>query len=97
MFVFNILGEKSESLKRMNGFIITKYSLIREMEMKILAFSDWRVQDIEQFIDYLGRLEEKPDIIVYAGNIFMLVCFPQETINQREKFEKSLVPKSNGI
>ena len=36
--------------------------------MKILAFSDWRVQDIEQFIYYLERLEEKPDIIVYAGD-----------------------------
>ncbi|KKM71500.1 hypothetical protein LCGC14_1429930 [marine sediment metagenome] len=36
--------------------------------MKILAFSDWRVQDIEQFIDYLERLKEKPDVIVYAGD-----------------------------
>lgn len=36
--------------------------------MKILAFSDWRVQDIEQLIDYLRRLEEKPDVIVYAGD-----------------------------
>lgn len=36
--------------------------------MKILAFSDWRVQDIEHFIDYLGRLDEKIDVIVYAGD-----------------------------
>ncbi|HDZ16966.1 MAG TPA: hypothetical protein ENH75_01665 [archaeon] len=36
--------------------------------MKILAFSDWRFQDIEQFIDYLERLKEKPDVIVYAGD-----------------------------
>jgi len=36
--------------------------------MKILAFSDWRVQEIEQLIDYLRRLEEKPDLIVYAGD-----------------------------
>jgi len=36
--------------------------------MKILAFSDWRVQDIEQFIDYLERLDENPDVIVYAGD-----------------------------
>jgi len=36
--------------------------------MKVLAFSDWRVQNIEQFIDYLERLEEKPDVIVYAGD-----------------------------
>ena len=36
--------------------------------MRILAFSDWRVQDIEQLIDYLRRLEEKPDVIVYAGD-----------------------------
>ena len=36
--------------------------------MKIIAFSDWAVQNIEQFIDYLGKLEEKPDVIVYAGD-----------------------------
>ncbi len=36
--------------------------------MKILAFSDWRVQNIEEYIDYLERLKEKPDVIVYAGD-----------------------------
>ncbi len=36
--------------------------------MKILAFSDWRVQNIELFIDYLERSDEKPDVIVYAGD-----------------------------
>ena len=36
--------------------------------MKILAFSDWRVQNIEKLITYLENLEEKPDLVVYAGD-----------------------------
>ncbi|KKM72788.1 hypothetical protein LCGC14_1416990 [marine sediment metagenome] len=36
--------------------------------MKIVAFSDWRVQNIEHFIEYLKGLKEKPDVIVYAGD-----------------------------
>jgi len=39
-----------------------------EIIMLIIAFSDWRVQDIELFLDYLEGLEEKPDVIVYAGD-----------------------------
>ncbi|KKK96748.1 hypothetical protein LCGC14_2659680, partial [marine sediment metagenome] len=36
--------------------------------MKIVAFSDWRVQNIEHFIEYLKGLKAKPDVIVYAGD-----------------------------
>ncbi|WP_456321241.1 ribonuclease H-like domain-containing protein [Palaeococcus sp. (in: euryarchaeotes)] len=36
--------------------------------MKIVAFSDWRVQNIGKFIEYLSTLKQKPDIIVYAGD-----------------------------
>ncbi len=51
--------------------------------MKILAFSDWRVQDIEQFIDYLEKSKEKPDVIVYAG----------DDIERFNKVEYKLLPK----
>jgi len=36
--------------------------------MRIIAFSDWRIQSIDKLIDYFGNLEEKPDLIVYAGD-----------------------------
>ena len=36
--------------------------------MKILAFSDWRIQNIEKLIEYVKGLNEKPDFIVYAGD-----------------------------
>jgi Icc-related predicted phosphoesterase/uncharacterized protein YprB with RNaseH-like and TPR domain len=36
--------------------------------MKILAFSDWRIQNIEKLIEYVKDLDPKPDIIVYAGD-----------------------------
>lgn len=38
------------------------------MIMKILAFSDWRVQNIEKLIDYVKSLTEKPEVIVYSGD-----------------------------
>jgi len=36
--------------------------------MKILAFSDWRIQNIEKLIEYVKELSEKPDFIIYAGD-----------------------------
>ncbi|MDG6249512.1 ribonuclease H-like domain-containing protein [Methanocalculus sp.] len=36
--------------------------------MRILAFSDWRIQSIEMLIEYIEELDKKPDIIVYAGD-----------------------------
>lgn len=34
----------------------------------ILAFSDWRVQDIDELIEQVKTLDENLDIIVYAGD-----------------------------
>lgn len=36
--------------------------------MKILAFSDWRIQNIEKLIEYVKELSKKPDFIIYAGD-----------------------------
>lgn len=36
--------------------------------LRILAFSDYRVQKIEDLISFLRRLKEKPDLIIYAGD-----------------------------
>ncbi len=36
--------------------------------MKILAFSDWRVQNIDELIDYVKNLDFIPDVITYAGD-----------------------------
>jgi len=36
--------------------------------MKLIAFSDWRIQSIEKLIEFLQRLNEKPDYIIYAGD-----------------------------
>ncbi len=39
-----------------------------EGRLRILAFSDYRTQDIEELFHLLERLEEKPDLIIYAGD-----------------------------
>ena len=44
--------------------------------MKILAFSDWRVQNIEKLITYLENLEEKPELVVYAGDDLKRFNYP---------------------
>ena len=36
--------------------------------MKIIAFSDWRVQNIERLITFIKGLRSKPDVIVYSGD-----------------------------
>lgn len=36
--------------------------------MKIVAFSDWRNKKVRTFLEYLGNLKEKPDLILYAGD-----------------------------
>lgn len=36
--------------------------------MRILAFSDWRIQNIEKLIEYIRVLDKKPDIIIYGGD-----------------------------
>ncbi|KKK89398.1 hypothetical protein LCGC14_2733510, partial [marine sediment metagenome] len=65
-----------------------------ELIMKILAFSDWRVQNIEQFIDYLDKLEEKPDFIVYAGddiNRFNSVPYMAIPKTLRNRYREELI------
>jgi len=36
--------------------------------MKIIAFSDWRVQNINKLIKFINGLDFKPDVIVYSGD-----------------------------
>ncbi|MEM4311739.1 MAG: hypothetical protein QXX95_05060 [Nitrososphaerales archaeon] len=36
--------------------------------LKILAFSDYRVHDIDVLLNFVKSLKEKPDIILYAGD-----------------------------
>lgn len=36
--------------------------------LTILAFSDYRIHDIESLIRYLEKVKKKPDIILYAGD-----------------------------
>ncbi len=44
--------------------------------IEILAFSDWRVQDIDRLIVYLKNMDKKPDVIVYAGDDILRFNFP---------------------
>ncbi|MDE1769379.1 MAG: TM0106 family RecB-like putative nuclease [Thaumarchaeota archaeon] len=37
-------------------------------KLRIIAFSDYRVQDIDLLMDFLQKMEEKPDLILYAGD-----------------------------
>jgi len=37
-------------------------------KLKILAFSDYRVQDIEVRINFIKKMKNKPDLILYAGD-----------------------------
>jgi Icc-related predicted phosphoesterase len=39
--------------------------------LTILAFSDYRIHDFEPLLNYVDRLEMKPDLIVYAGDDIM--------------------------
>ncbi|MBC7091236.1 MAG: TM0106 family RecB-like putative nuclease [Actinobacteria bacterium] len=36
--------------------------------MRILAFSDWRVQSIDEIINFVKSLDKKPDVILYGGD-----------------------------
>lgn len=39
-----------------------------EESISILAFSDFRTQDIQDLLGYIGNLARKPDVIIYAGD-----------------------------
>ncbi len=47
--------------------------------IRVLCFSDWRVQTIEEVYKFLHTLGEKPDFILYAGDD--LPRFQEEGIN----------------
>lgn len=70
------------------------------MTLKILAFSDWRRQNIEHLIDYLKLLEEKPDAIVYVGddiirfNPIPYVDLPKDL---RKKFREKFIEKKKSF
>jgi Icc-related predicted phosphoesterase len=50
--------------------ILPKQKIIfrHTLPLKILAFSDYRVHDFKPLLEYVKKLKEKPDIIVYAGD-----------------------------
>jgi len=43
-------------------------NVTHKLPLKILAFSDYHVQDFKPLLEYVKNLKEKPDIIVYAGD-----------------------------
>jgi len=57
----------------------------RGMNLRIVAFSDWRVQEIGALIRFLHS-QKKPDLIVYAGH----------DIRRLGRLEKTISKKSRG-
>ena len=50
--------------------------------LNILAFSDYRVHDVNLVIDYVKKLSKKPDFIIYAGDdIHRFLPIPLDEIN----------------
>ena len=49
------------------------------MILRLLCFSDWRVQKLEEVYKFLDTLNEKPDFILYAGDD--LHRFQEEGVN----------------
>lgn len=47
--------------------------------MRLLCFSDWRVQPVEDVYGFLNTLDPKPDFILYAGDDVQR--FQQDGIN----------------
>ena len=37
-------------------------------KLKILAFSDWRVQDLDEILNFIKNFDDKIDLVVYAGD-----------------------------
>jgi len=65
----------TEEAKKRRGYkplssILPKQIIVfkHELPLKILAFSDYRVHDFKPLLDYVKKLKEKPDLIVYAGD-----------------------------
>src|SRR5258708_7871516 len=55
--------------------------------LRLVAFSDYRVQDIELLIEELSKLQPRPDLILYAG----------EDIAQHLNTQRQLVSPSHLI
>ncbi|MGA2663607.1 MAG: TM0106 family RecB-like putative nuclease [Nitrososphaerales archaeon] len=36
--------------------------------MRVLAFSDYRIQDVDVLLDFVQRMDKKPDLILYGGD-----------------------------
>jgi hypothetical protein len=54
----------------------------RGQNLRIVAFSDWRVQEIVALIRFL-RAHKKPDLIVYAGDDIRRFRPPQKIISKK--------------
>lgn len=57
-------GTSSHRLALLKGFARRPH---KGFSLRIVAFSDYRVQSIEALIDFLGR-RQTPDLILYAGD-----------------------------
>ncbi|MGB9622777.1 MAG: hypothetical protein ACPL07_02920, partial [Candidatus Bathyarchaeia archaeon] len=64
--------------------------------LKILAFSDYRVHNIDVLLEFVQGLREKPDLIVYAGDdIERFAPIPMDALelpDSREKYPMELEP-----
>jgi Icc-related predicted phosphoesterase len=64
--------------------------------LKILAFSDYRVHDIDVLLEFVQSLKEKPDLIVYAGDdVERFAPMPMDALelpNSSEKYPMELEP-----
>ncbi|MEM0049404.1 MAG: hypothetical protein QW424_00720 [Candidatus Bathyarchaeia archaeon] len=55
-------------LRTCNIYLPRIERIAHEGRLKIIAFSDYRTQKIEELLCLLKNLEEKPDLIIYAGD-----------------------------
>ena len=59
---------RNDSLSLLNLLPKRIINVTHKLPLKILAFSDYHVQDFKPLLEYVKNLKEKPDIIVYAGD-----------------------------
>jgi len=59
---------RKNSLSLLNLLPKRIINVTHKLPLKILAFSDYHIQDIKPLLEYVKNLKEKPDIIVYAGD-----------------------------
>jgi len=64
-----------EDQKRLQSYKPVTYLLPKRLvkiqhegPLKILAFSDYRIHDVNMLLDFVSNLGEKPDLILYAGD-----------------------------